>query len=94
MHFAHALGQRLAFFARQLLAQFCLARDQLVTDRHEHAPAFLQPLRPGGLGGGHRRDGPVDLIGVRLRIASHHVFGVGGAAIDDAGSALDQAPLM
>ncbi|MCY1437330.1 hypothetical protein D9M71_534870 [compost metagenome] len=88
MNLADTLGQGLALFPRQLLAQFGLACDQLVADGHEHLVALFQPAaRPDGLGGSGRGDGLVHLAGIGLGVMAHDVLDVRWAPVGNARAA-------
>ena len=82
--FAHTFSKGLAFFAGQLLAQFGLAGDQLVTDRRQYLIALFQAAAlPFDLTGNGRVEGLFDLPGVGLGIVAEHILDVRGADISD-----------
>jgi hypothetical protein len=94
-HFADPFRQRLAFFAREQLAELVLARDDLVADLVEHVRARLHvergPRGDSGARGGNRLLG---LCGVGLRVFADDVAQVGRIDVLGPGRARYPLPLI
>src|SRR5439155_9346363 len=81
-HFAGGLGQRLAFFARQQVAELGLAVEDFAADRIQRVEALLRRAhRPAGKGGLRGADRVGGLLFGRAGVAPDDVARVGRVGV-------------